>query len=181
MFGGAARSTTAWPPRRRGCWPSVVAVQAPSTEFTMENISLEPLIDALLEGDQTVAVARALDLLGMGVSKERIIGGGIEPAMERLDAKCTLEQFNLLEIMLSGRAALNVRHQCRRSLRPVSRYCQCQRDRPVAEHRRRVDRTGGKHRALRRSGLAACRGALAAAARSNRQDEFCEFGGLCRF
>jgi len=33
---------------------------------------------------------------------------GIEPAMSALDAKCTLEEFNLLEIMLAGRAVTEV-------------------------------------------------------------------------
>jgi methanogenic corrinoid protein MtbC1 len=32
----------------------------------------------------------------------------VEKAMAQLDAKCTVEQFNLLEIMLSGRAVMGV-------------------------------------------------------------------------
>jgi methanogenic corrinoid protein MtbC1 len=35
---------------------------------------------------------------------EEIVPAGIQPAMEALDNKCTVEQFNLLEIMLTGRA-----------------------------------------------------------------------------
>ncbi len=33
---------------------------------------------------------------------------GIEVAMDRMDAKCTMDDFNLLEIMLVGRAAMEV-------------------------------------------------------------------------
>ena len=40
------------------------------------------------------------------MDKEQIITDGVESAMSRLDAKCTAEQFNLLEIMLAGRAAM---------------------------------------------------------------------------
>lgn len=69
---------------------------------------LTPLIDALLEGDLVLAVAEALRLSQSGTGHEIIIGGAIEKAMERLDAKCTLEQFNLLEIMLVGRAVTGV-------------------------------------------------------------------------
>ncbi|MGD0282778.1 MAG: cobalamin-dependent protein, partial [Dissulfurispiraceae bacterium] len=39
---------------------------------------------------------------------EVIIKEGIEKAMGLLDTKCTLEQFNLLEIMLVGRATMGV-------------------------------------------------------------------------
>jgi dimethylamine corrinoid protein len=70
----------------------------------MHNPNLNRLVDALLEGDQERAVAEAMSLRNGGVEDERIIADAIEPAMGRLDAKCTVEQFNLLEIMLVGRA-----------------------------------------------------------------------------
>ena len=76
--------------------------------FPMKNQSLDQLIDVLLEGDQARAVAEAIRLRNAGIDNELIIGKGIETAMGRLDAKCTLEQFNLLEIMLVGRAATGV-------------------------------------------------------------------------
>jgi hypothetical protein len=69
---------------------------------------LAPLIDALLEGDQEQAISEALRVRQNGIGHELIIGGAIETAMGRLDAKCTLEQFNLLEIMLVGRAVTGV-------------------------------------------------------------------------
>lgn len=74
----------------------------------MNDKSLDRLIDALLEGDQARAVGEVTSLRNTGIDNERIIIDGIETAMERLDAKCTVEQFNLLEIMLVGRAVMGV-------------------------------------------------------------------------
>ena len=74
----------------------------------MNSQSFDRLIKALLDGDQSVAVAEAVDLRNAGVDNEQIIIGGIETAMGKLDAKCTVEQFNLLEIMLAGRAVTGV-------------------------------------------------------------------------
>jgi methanogenic corrinoid protein MtbC1 len=65
---------------------------------------LEALVQALLDGDETLALAELEQLRRDKVSPRRIIADGIEEAMARLDAKCTVEQFNLLEIMLCGRA-----------------------------------------------------------------------------
>jgi methanogenic corrinoid protein MtbC1 len=63
---------------------------------------------ALLDGDQTEAVGTALALHAAGIDNGRIIADGIETAMGHLNAKCTLQQFNLLEIMLCGRAVTAV-------------------------------------------------------------------------
>ena len=64
-----------------------------------------PLIGALLDGDHARAVAEVRSLGAAGVAAELIVTAGIEQAMLRLDEKCTVEHFNLLEIMLAGRAA----------------------------------------------------------------------------
>jgi len=69
---------------------------------------MEALIAALVEGDRTSAVSEAGRLIGAGVKPERIITEGLEVAMKRLESKCTLEQFNLLEIMVAGRAVMEV-------------------------------------------------------------------------
>ena len=69
---------------------------------------MEPLVAALVEGDRTSAVSEAGRLIGTGVKRERIITEGLEVAMKRLESKCTLEQFNLLEIMVAGRAVMEV-------------------------------------------------------------------------
>jgi methanogenic corrinoid protein MtbC1 len=66
------------------------------------------LIASILEGDCAASVAQAKHLCRIGVDSEQIVIHGIEAAMSALDAKCTLEQFNLLEIMLAGRAAMDV-------------------------------------------------------------------------
>jgi dimethylamine corrinoid protein len=69
---------------------------------------MNDLIDALLDGDQEQAVTEAEKLLKENHKREILVKDGIEEAMKRLDAKCTAEQFNLLEIMLSGRAVMAV-------------------------------------------------------------------------
>ena len=74
----------------------------------MDEVTMDSLILALLEGDAAGSVAQAKHLQGSGVSNEHIVRDGVEAAMSTLDAKCTLEQFNLLEIMLVGRAVMEV-------------------------------------------------------------------------
>ncbi len=58
----------------------------------------------MLDGDHAKAVANVQGLRQAGVAPEQIVVDGIETAMLRLDEKCTVEHFNLLEIMLAGRA-----------------------------------------------------------------------------
>ncbi len=74
----------------------------------MHNQSLERLVEALLDGNQALAIVEVTILRNAGVNNEMIINEGIEKAMGLLDTKCTLEQFNLLEIMLVGRAVMGV-------------------------------------------------------------------------
>jgi len=69
---------------------------------------MDLLVEALLEGDQVRAVSAAKRLRQLGVGLDEIVTAGIEAAMTRLDDKCTIEQFNLLEIMLVGRASMAV-------------------------------------------------------------------------
>lgn len=65
---------------------------------------MQSLIAALLEGDKAQALAETRRLRAAGVAPERIVTDGLAEAMRRLDDKCTVEAFNLLEIMLVGRA-----------------------------------------------------------------------------
>jgi len=74
----------------------------------MQNNPYQSLIDALIDGDRDKAYQSASELLKSGVPKERIVVEGIHKAMEMLDGKCTAEQFNLLELMLTGRAVSTV-------------------------------------------------------------------------
>lgn len=71
-------------------------------------MSVSDLIAAILEGDSAEAVCQARLLAGAGADAEQIIVDGIEAAMLQLDTKCTAEDFDLLEIMLSGRAVTEV-------------------------------------------------------------------------
>jgi dimethylamine corrinoid protein len=81
---------------------------------------MDPLIEALVEGDRTRAVSEAENLIRSGVERERIVTDGLEAAMKRLESKCTLEQFNLLEIMVAGRAVMEVmNHVYPEGTRPV--------------------------------------------------------------
>jgi len=74
----------------------------------MANPTMNLLVKALFDGDQVQAITTARNLLDVGVGHAQIIMEGVEAAMAKLDAKCTVEQFNLLEIMLSGRAVMGV-------------------------------------------------------------------------
>jgi dimethylamine corrinoid protein len=74
----------------------------------MKNPSMDTLVKRLLDGDQVEALKETRKLRDAGVGCERIVTEGIEAAMTLLDAKCTVEQFNLLEIMLAGRAVMGV-------------------------------------------------------------------------
>jgi dimethylamine corrinoid protein len=69
-----------------------------------EGPELAPLIAALVDGNETEALAETKRLITAGVPAQRIVSEGLAPAMESVDAKCTVEAFNLLEIMLVGRA-----------------------------------------------------------------------------
>ena len=70
----------------------------------MSTTDFQTMVGALLAGYHVAALAEARRLRAAGVSAERIVTDGLEMAMGRLDEKCTVEQFNLLEIMLVGRA-----------------------------------------------------------------------------
>jgi methanogenic corrinoid protein MtbC1 len=66
------------------------------------------LIKAILEGDCALAISQVKQLCAGGIGGEYIVVHGVEAAMSALNDKCTLEQFNLLEIMLAGRAVTEI-------------------------------------------------------------------------
>ena len=70
--------------------------------------TMKSLVAAILEGDGEAAISHAERLRESGVGSRDIVVHGVEAAMAKLDEKCTLEQFNLLEIMLAGRAVTEV-------------------------------------------------------------------------
>lgn len=65
---------------------------------------MQALVTALTEGDHKRAVALVRQMRSSGATPMDVVVDGIQPAMQALDNKCTVEQFNLLEIMLAGRA-----------------------------------------------------------------------------
>ena len=74
----------------------------------MNDFPMSNLIAAILEGDCAASLSQAKYLCQSGANPEHIVMHGIEAAMLTLDEKCTLQQFNLLEIMLAGRAVMEV-------------------------------------------------------------------------
>jgi methanogenic corrinoid protein MtbC1 len=72
---------------------------------------MQLLVEALLSGDQERSSDQVRLLLHAGIGVERIVAEGIGQAMEQLDGKCTIDAFNLLEIMLAGRAVMSVMRQ----------------------------------------------------------------------
>jgi methanogenic corrinoid protein MtbC1 len=74
----------------------------------MSDPRTKALTEAILQGDCAEALSSSKQLYDSGISPEYIVTYGIEAAMSALDSKCTLEHFNLLEIMLAGRAVMEV-------------------------------------------------------------------------
>jgi hypothetical protein len=70
--------------------------------------ALGALVAHLLDGDSEAALAEARRLRAPGLDGQRLVVEALEAAMDLMSAKCTTEQFNLLEIMLTGRAAMAV-------------------------------------------------------------------------
>jgi len=71
-------------------------------------LELRDLIEAIIRGEAEAAVIIADSLLQQNVPCESIIENGLTEALRSLDTKCTNEEFNLLEIMLAGRAMVSV-------------------------------------------------------------------------
>jgi dimethylamine corrinoid protein len=104
----------------QNCIPTIILNQTPikiigddllildKKEGTMSDPTMDLLVKALLDGDQAGALAETRKLRDAGVERERIVTEGMEAAMTQLDDKCTVAQFNLLEIMLVGRAVMTV-------------------------------------------------------------------------
>ena len=74
----------------------------------MGDFGMNGLVRAILEGDCATAAGQAEQLRRRGATADQVVVNGVEAAMSALDAKCTLQEFNLLEIMLAGRAVMEV-------------------------------------------------------------------------
>ncbi len=73
-----------------------------------EVVTVKEIRQAIIAGENEDAVAIANTLINRGVKPEEIIINGVTTAMEYLDKKCTIQDFCLLELMLAGRAAMDV-------------------------------------------------------------------------
>ena len=73
-----------------------------------EVVTVKEIRQAIISGENEDAVAIANTLINRGVKPEEIIVHGVTKAMEYLDKKCTIRDFCLLELMLAGRAAMDV-------------------------------------------------------------------------
>jgi methylmalonyl-CoA mutase cobalamin-binding domain/chain len=73
-----------------------------------EAVTIKDVRRFIIEGENKDAVEGAKALINKGVKSKEIIVDGVTQAMEHLDKKCTIEHFNLLELMLAGRAAMDV-------------------------------------------------------------------------
>ena len=71
-------------------------------------MSIKDLKHAIIVGENENAVTIAGTLIKRGVKPEEIVINGVTKAMDHLDKKCTVQNFCLLELMLAGRAAMDV-------------------------------------------------------------------------
>jgi len=71
-------------------------------------VTIKDIKKAIIAGENDDAVAIANTLVNRGVKPEEIVVQGVTNAMEYLDKKCTIRDFCLLELMLAGRAAMDV-------------------------------------------------------------------------
>lgn len=71
-------------------------------------VDIHTLVEAVVKGEKELSVELSKRLVNDGLPVERLIHEGLTAALRSLDAKCTNEEFNLLEIMLAGRAMMAV-------------------------------------------------------------------------
>lgn len=71
-------------------------------------LQIPTLVQAVIAGNNKEAVVYAERLIAEGTDVYTIVQSGLLPALQALDVKCTSDDFNLLEIMLAGRAMMDV-------------------------------------------------------------------------
>lgn len=84
---------------------------------------LEKLAQAVKKGHYTMAVSLAGKLLADGVPIELVVEKGLTEPLNSLSSKCTTEDLDLLEIMLAGRAMMDVMDVIVRSGRTLYKEC----------------------------------------------------------
>ncbi|MDD4753545.1 MAG: cobalamin-dependent protein [Desulfitobacteriaceae bacterium] len=70
--------------------------------------NLKKLAQAVKNGNNMMAVSLTGELLANGVPIEHIVEKGLTEPLNSLSSKCTTEDLDLLEIMLAGRAMMDV-------------------------------------------------------------------------
>jgi len=78
------------------------------TDSKQMAVTIKDIKKAIIAGENDDAVAITNTLINNGIKPEEIIVHGVTKAMEYLDKKCTIRDFCLLELMLAGRAAMDV-------------------------------------------------------------------------
>ncbi|NOY63845.1 MAG: hypothetical protein GXO97_00370 [Nitrospirae bacterium] len=73
-----------------------------------KHTEIDELIQAIVGGEAHLSVSLAERLIAKGLTIESLIQDGLTAALQSLNAKCTNEEFNLLEIVLAGRAMMAV-------------------------------------------------------------------------
>jgi len=69
---------------------------------------ISKLVSFIETGENVNAVIEADRLIDQGVSAEYIVKNGLVAALEALRSKCTIENFQLLDVLLSSRAMVEV-------------------------------------------------------------------------
>lgn len=69
---------------------------------------VQQLAITVAEGQAIEAVALAEKILATGMDVREIVEKGLTAALESLDVKCNNDEFNLLQILLAGRAVMEV-------------------------------------------------------------------------
>ncbi len=74
----------------------------------MNSSNMNFLIEAILDGDVSLAINEVKELRNAKIKPERIIKEALAEVVVELEDKCTIEDFNLLEIMMAGRAIIAI-------------------------------------------------------------------------
>lgn len=74
-------------------------------------VNTDELAIAIAKGENIEAVALAQKLLDLGLDLETMVEAGPTKALESLSNKCNTDEFCLLEILLAGRAMMDVMEQ----------------------------------------------------------------------
>jgi len=74
----------------------------------MNSSNMNFLIEAILDGDVSLALNEVKELRNAKIKPERIIKEALAEVVVELDGKCTIEDFNLLEIMMAGRVIIAI-------------------------------------------------------------------------